>query len=1091
MPYIKLPTTDHCRRGPLVATLVLSALLLVANVLSAQPAHALPSDLAPGNNQTPPTKAQAEAFAKALSAPDRRPNQSHPPAPPTSTSPILETSHYNDRQQSFLQRPHDKAPVSPKLEVMALLSHSQTATATDAGPKRISDESTVSKESMDDPETIIVRAILNQVEQGDFFVLRDASGHIFIRSEDLVQMGFTSPPDKLRAFAGEPYLALQDLPDSTYALNEMTMELNIEVQATYFSETSIDLSPKRDPGVVFPRDNSLFYNYGLEYYAQGENLETDLYQLTNEVGIRLDPVLFLTDSVYTDSDDGQQLTRLMTSLIHDDRDTLRRSVIGDFFVGSGELNSLLNMGGVSISKVYDIDPYLLEYPAYNLSGMTRLPADIELYMNGNRILSEKVPPGPFKINDINYNIGTQDIELVIRDAMGRVTQSIHPYYFTERLLRDGFQEYSYNLGALRENYGNASSDYSKLAWFAAHRFGFTNAITLGVKSEGGDDLFNLGTGALFKLGTWGVGRVDIAGSQEQGDSAVASSLGYDYRSRSWSGGIRYNHYSEHYAILSNRSWGEDISSNLSTNLSYADRRLGSISMTYQRTDRRVESDLESYGLSYSKNLSNRAYVSVNYTHLKAEKSEDEVYLTLNYYLGPRQDITLATSHRHNDNSDLSEIELRKNAPVGPGYGWRAAMTRDETDSSTITGINPMLQYNGDHGIYRAEYSHQQNEETSKDFKTLSLRASGGLVFLGNKFGLVRPVYDSFGLVKVGEIEDIKVYVNNQDIGRTDKKGTLIVPELSSYYENQVRIEDSDIPIDYLMAQVRQDISPPLRSGSCVNFEIQRYQAFTGTLQITTEGTPLAPGFQEVTLTTTGGTSHFLIGEEGDFYFDNSDFSRVETAPNNGCSAMDSNNLSSIGAGQARLLFRHDGLDFTCELNIPETSDQIVDMGNVNCAATALPGQEPRIKKTGSALQAPPPVEATARKMTAVKTPPQDGPTEEPTPIVIEIHFAFDSTEFAHPDDEKKLHNLLTILEQRHLLQILIDSHSSWPGAHSYNQALSERRAQGVSVWLQERGLDPHRIRHISSHGEQQARCHEPEDDCRAMDRRVIIQLVEG
>jgi hypothetical protein len=75
MSYVKLSTTVHCRLGPLVTSLVLSALLLVANVLSAQPAHALKTDLAPGNNQTLPTKAQAEAFAKILSAPDRRPNQ--------------------------------------------------------------------------------------------------------------------------------------------------------------------------------------------------------------------------------------------------------------------------------------------------------------------------------------------------------------------------------------------------------------------------------------------------------------------------------------------------------------------------------------------------------------------------------------------------------------------------------------------------------------------------------------------------------------------------------------------------------------------------------------------------------------------------------------------------------------------------------------------------------------------------------------------------------------------------------------------------------------------------------------------------------
>ena len=104
---------------------------------------------------------------------------------------------------------------------------------------------------------------------------------------------------------------------------------------------------------------------------------------------------------------------------------------------------------------------------------------------------------------------------------------------------------------------------------------------------------------------------------------------------------------------------------------------------------------------------------------------------------------------------------------------------------------------------------------------------GGLTFVKDSLNFSRPLQDSFALAKVGDLIGVRVYLNNQEIGRTGNSGKVLIPDLGSYYENQISINDKDIPIEYTLAEVMKYVSPPFRSGSYVEVGATKVQDFKG------------------------------------------------------------------------------------------------------------------------------------------------------------------------------------------------------------------------------------------------------------------------
>ncbi|MEK6779593.1 MAG: fimbria/pilus outer membrane usher protein, partial [Candidatus Deferrimicrobiota bacterium] len=292
-----------------------------------------------------------------------------------------------------------------------------------------------------------------------------------------------------------------------------------------------------------------------------------------------------------------------------------------------------------------------------------------------------------------------------------------------------------------------------------------------------------------------------------------------------------------------------------------------------------------------------------YRNVREAASADEIFLGVTYY--PWLDYSASASYQRSGGTDTERIQVQKNQPVGEGIGFRGAIERKDSAAVHSTLVNPFLQYNGRYGICSAEYLGEYGD-AGRDRETYRLSASGGMAYVGETLGFSRPIQDSFGLVTVGRLEGVRVYRNNQEIGRTDAKGKVFVPDLGSYYENQISVGDRDIPIDYSLSEVTRYVSPPLRSGSVIPFEVRKIQAVTGTLHVQSGGKVSPAESYEVKMQVGEKEIAFPTGKGGELYLENvppGTYRAVVEIPANPCSF---------------------------DLTVPETDEMIVDLGRVIC-----------------------------------------------------------------------------------------------------------------------------------------------------------------
>lgn len=751
-------------------------------------------------------------------------------------------------------------------------------------------------------ETIILNVILNQEVKGEFFVDYTDDGDILVRIDDLKAMGFREPTGHIVEISGEIYMSLRSMKDVDFKFNEKTLSLQITVSPALLPKKVIDFAPGRQPKVYYPKDTSAFFNYRLDYYA-GDSFDFQSFNLTNEFGLRAGNILFFSDAFYTNTQDDNKVVRLMTNITYDNRAGLERLVAGDFVASSGDLGGTITMGGLSFSKVYRLDPYLIKNPTLNVSGFVTLPSEVEIYLNGMRLRSERLSPGGFDLRDINYYGGAGLLEVIIKDPFGKEERLIFPFYFTDILLRKGLHEYSYNLGAVREKFGKESNRYGNIAFTFFHRYGISDALTIGFRAEALGDMFNYGPQASYSVRDRGIISLSLSKSRSEGRDGAAGTIGYTYQARRFNARFFTSGFTEDYARISGDPSPEKIKFEAGAGIGYATARLGSFSVDFSSLKRFHGVDRQAFTASYSKSLTRKSTFFATFRNTNEEKSSNEMFVGINYF--PGRNNTLSASYRRTDDTNQEVVQIMKNTPVGEGVSYRASVERTDTGDGDFTSMNPFVQYNAKHGILAVE-SKIDFDRQGRIHEAYRLSASGSIAYVGGTIGLSRPVTDSFGIVKVGELEGVKVLYNNEEIGRTNNSGKVFIPNLSAYYENRISINDKDIPMDYTISEVVKFISPPLRSGSFIQFDIAKFQAITGVLNIRLRGELLPAELSEVSMLVDGQEITFSTGKGGEFYFEN------------------------IKPGSYKALLNYMGKICIFDMIIPESAEIIVDLKEVIC-----------------------------------------------------------------------------------------------------------------------------------------------------------------
>lgn len=752
-------------------------------------------------------------------------------------------------------------------------------------------------------ELIFVRIVLNQEPKGEYLVGIGGDGNVQVRTEDLKMMGFRDPGGETSEIDGQPSISLRSMKGVEYSFLEKTLSLDITAAPELLSKRTVDFLPKRQTKVHYSKDPSGFLNYGVSYSA-GSDFRFDTLGITDQLGVRLGDFLFLTDSSYTKDSRDEKFVRLMSSVTYDRRQELQRMVLGDFFASSGTLGSNVNLGGVGFSKAYSMDPYLIRYPLADVSGMASLPSEVDVYVNGVRTRTEKISPGEFDLKNISSYGGAGAVTLVIKDAFGREQKRTYPFYVSDILLREGLHEYSYNAGFARKKFGEESNRYESPAFSAFHNYGVSDSLTMGMRGEGIKGKYNLGPQASFRLHQLGIVSLSLSGSTDERErTGSAGFASYQYQDSRISARALVKGLTRSYAVAGEEVQADKSRYETGLGLGYGSSEFGSLSLSMDIVKKYVGQDRQVDIVSYSRMLWRSSTLVASFRKIRDENSSTEVFLGMTYY--PKPDLSLSTSYKRSDGTNTETLQAQKNTPAGEGYGYRVSLEKSDSPAGSATSINPFYQYNSRYGVYTGEYRGVSNDDGRRN-ETYSLTASGGIACVGNTIGLSRPITDSFGLVKVDDLQGVRVYLNNQEIGRTDAGGKVFLPTMGSYEENRVSISDKDIPMEYSLPEIAKYVSPPLRSGSLIPFEAKKFQAVTGKLNIRTEGGIRPVEYSEVRVQGKGKEAAFPTGKGGEFYLENAE------------------------PGEHKGSFVFQGKTCTIGLVIPKTEEMIIDLGSLVC-----------------------------------------------------------------------------------------------------------------------------------------------------------------
>jgi outer membrane usher protein len=227
-------------------------------------------------------------------------------------------------------------------------------------------------------------------------------------------------------------------------------------------------------------------------------------------------------------------------------------------------------------------------------------------------------------------------------------------------------------------------------------------------------------------------------------------------------------------------------------------------------------------------------------------------------------------------------------------GYRASGTIGDSTmgSAAVEGRSPI-------GQVGATYTN-----VNGDGHTL-LEASGSVTYIGRKVSFSRPTTQSFAVIEVPGAAGVRGYLNNREVGRTDSNGRLFIQDLQPYQGNRLRIEQADLPMDYLLDEPEIVLAPPVRGGAVVRFDARPVRLVRGRIvSNSADKSPLSYG--ALSVEANGVRYSSPLGSDGQFELD-------------GLTSGTWNGVVETERGPCRVLLRVESAD-----------ELVLDVGTLTC-----------------------------------------------------------------------------------------------------------------------------------------------------------------
>ena len=654
-------------------------------------------------------------------------------------------------------------------------------------------------------------------------------GLLLIESQQLKNVGIKPAKEATRE---DGWVDIGRLPGVVATYDEENQTVSFDAMEDSRAARIIDAQADETPQASEEEEPVVTSNLGglINYTVYGSTGGSKWDDLTSFQGVSslLEGRLFgpygvLTSSQILSSSDAANFgsTRLDTRWSYSDPTRLMTYNVGDIISGGLSWTRPTRLGGIQIRRNFTLRPDLVTMPLPELSGSAAVPSTVDVYVDNAQRASRSVPSGPFSITNLPIITGAGTARLVVRDALGRETVSETPFYASSDLLAKGLADFSAEIGFARRYYGVESNNYDERSIGSATlRYGLTNNFTIEAHAEGAENFYNAGAGSVFNVGTFGVGSVAASNSRfgdETGYQFAASleaelwNIKFFARTQRTFGDFndmasvtadiaRFGLPSTLYNAKPPRSLDQasialpPIFENLNLNFSYAQLETANFDKS------RIVS------MTATKPIGQKGNVFFStFTDLE-RKGSFGVFAGLSWMMDGN--ITASTGISSDDTGTSVTADLMKSEqPVVGSTGWRVRGSYGQNDIIAASGS-----YRS--SIGRAEAGVEKFNDSVRG----TAQFEGAIIVAGGGAFLANRVSDAFSVVDVGA-PDVEVFYENRPIGKTNKRGKLLVSDLRSYEDNAISIDPSNLPLDASVSTTRQVVRPSDRSGAVVDFNV--------------------------------------------------------------------------------------------------------------------------------------------------------------------------------------------------------------------------------------------------------------------------------
>ncbi|MBV8727719.1 MAG: fimbrial biogenesis outer membrane usher protein [Candidatus Eremiobacteraeota bacterium] len=673
------------------------------------------------------------------------------------------------------------------------------------------------------------RVVLNGVQVSDDATIYLANDEtVYVSEKDLIVWNLKLPQKSSFERDGLTYYGLQTDAHLATAFDRAQNDLEIVAPATAFVGQRATGSPNLTTG------RGAFLNYN----QMRENGTYDLY-LAGKAGV------FKTRYLSTAGSDGLEFHRGETAWYRLDPVHHYVLLIGEGTSGDDWLSTSAGFAGIHFASEFTTDPTYLGHAPLSVSGVAETPSFLEVFIDNISIYRADIPQGPFTVRDLPPSAARSDVVMVLTDSRGKKTTEIARPVVDAQLVAKGKTWFAFDAGIGEENRNLKHTYYRDGIFAGAIRYGISNRITGEVFAESINGENFIDVGPDVRLGPDQTLEFRIGGGNKRHSG--------QYRLNLNRGKFRFSERFSYSSLKQEPIEGLDF---------------GDIARLNETSEFSIDfSPKISLGLSLNRSRDNQGSDSSLLSMRTSFRSDNGLTLTINpFYDFPRRlmsanmsiSFSVGSNRRINERSAIttqneisSALEYRKDssAPNDPiSYEAQISANQSQDRSISISDQMPWASAN-----FRAQ---EQNH-----VRVYEPDVSGAVAFVGGHVYALRTINssESFGVVHIPGLKNVRVSVNSEPVGRTDSNGDLLLKKLSPYRDNTITVSEEDIPLSVNIRDP-QKVVPASASPANVTIPIVSRGGFT--LEVVDErGMPLAPGSQ---LSIAAGAS-YIVGYGGRAY----------------------------------------------------------------------------------------------------------------------------------------------------------------------------------------------------------------------------------